>query len=183
MNENVITIKLSNYLTALEGWGRAAGQAAQAKLRQHIDGRGPASLVRISLQSVKRLDVTFAREAIIGLVQHYRGSPAFCLVDLPAGDVFGNIAAAAAREALPLTIWSGGEAQIVGKSPSQGNRQALGLALARAELRAADLAAASGVSIANASTKLKQLWADGFIMRRQFIAPSGGIEFVYHRIG
>lgn len=183
MNENVFTIKLSNYLTALEGWGGPAGQSAQVRLRQHIDSRGPAALVRVSLQSVKRLDVTFAREAIIGLVQHYRGSAAFCLVDLPAGDVLENIAAAAAREALPLTIWSGDEVQIVGKFPSPGNRQALGLALARAELRAADLAAASKISVANASTKLKQLWADGFITRRQIIAPSGGTEFVYRRTG
>jgi predicted transcriptional regulator len=30
--------------------------------------------------------------------------------------------------------------------------------------------------------KLKQLWSSGFVMRRESVADTGGVEFVYHRI-
>ena len=39
------------------------------------------------------------------------------------------------------------------------------------------------MSIANASTKFKQLWEQGFLLRQESVADSGGVEFVYQRIG
>jgi hypothetical protein len=153
------------------------------KLRRYIDGSGPAPLVRVSMQSVKRIDVAFAREAIIALVPHYRGSSAICLVDLADVDVFDNVAAAAVSARVPLTVWNGEQVRTAGKAPSPGNRRALALALSRSELRATQLAAAADITVANASTKLKQLSAEGFLLRRQELSPSGGIEFVYRRIG
>jgi predicted transcriptional regulator len=31
--------------------------------------------------------------------------------------------------------------------------------------------------------KFKQLWEQGFLLRRESVADSGGVEFVYQRIG
>jgi hypothetical protein len=35
------------------------------------------------------------------------------------------------------------------------------------------------VSITDASNKFKQLWENGFLLRREATAESGGVEFVY----
>ncbi|MEZ5687838.1 MAG: hypothetical protein R3E21_03480 [Caenibius sp.] len=67
--------------------------------------------------------------------------------------------------------------------PVRGSREALAYALARDAVRTADYAAASGLSAANASTRLKQLWEQGVLMRDERSAASGGTEYVYRRIG
>ena len=52
------------------------------------------------------------------------------------------------------------------------------------ERAATEFAAATPkMSIANASTKFKQLWEQGFLLRREDVAESGGVEFTYYRIG
>ncbi|KPC06070.1 Uncharacterized protein AC500_2039 [Pseudomonas amygdali pv. lachrymans] len=39
------------------------------------------------------------------------------------------------------------------------------------------------ISVPNASTKLKKLLDQGYILRAEETAESGGIEYVYHAIG
>ena len=73
--------------------------------------------------------------------------------------------------------------QMLGPPPTPGNRAALAYAMERGEVRAPQLAQAHKLSIANASTKLKQLWEQGYLMRDEGSAPSGGTEYRYCRIG
>jgi hypothetical protein len=47
-------------------------------------------------------------------------------------------------------------------------------AMARAQSRAAEFATRTGMSIANARMKFKQLWEQGFLLRRESVADSGG---------
>src|SRR3546814_15788068 len=74
---------------------------------------------------------------------------------------------------------------MVGGEPSPGNREALAYALSLPKAKAAEFAEQSkaNISIANASTKFKQLWEQGFLMRSEGAADSGGVEFEYRRIG
>jgi len=39
------------------------------------------------------------------------------------------------------------------------------------------------MSVANASNKFRQLWEKGFLLRREEVAESGGMEYTYFRIG
>jgi predicted transcriptional regulator len=39
------------------------------------------------------------------------------------------------------------------------------------------------MSIANASSKFKHLWEQGFLLRQEEMADAGGAEFVYQPIG
>jgi predicted transcriptional regulator len=55
--------------------------------------------------------------------------------------------------------------------------------MGRPQTRAAEFAAEKGISIANASMKFKQLWDQGFLLRRESTSDTGGVEFVYQRIG
>jgi hypothetical protein len=54
---------------------------------------------------------------------------------------------------------------------------------ARDEVRSVDYAEArEDISVSNASMKFKALWIEGFILRRESTAESGGLEHVYSRI-
>ena len=72
---------------------------------------------------------------------------------------------------------------MIGVAPSQGNAAAFKYALGRQYTRAADFAKKEKVSITNASTKFKQLWEQGFLLRREDQAGSGGVEFTYYPVG
>lgn len=136
------------------------------------------------MEGVERIDASFASEAIVELIRRYRGSRGICLIDLSDAEVRFNIDLAAARVNVPVTIWNEGKAEVIGGQPSPGNREALEFALSRHQVRAAEFADVSAnMSIANASTKFKQLWEQGFLMRMESAADSGGVEFVYRRIG
>lgn len=176
------TFHLRQFMNSSEGWGRVAGTVIQSKLATYIED-ADAQLVRLAMDGVRKVDVTFASTVIVELIRQCLGKRAMCLVKLANDDVFENIAAAAVRMKVPVTIWHDGQVQVVGPLPSPGLREALAFALARDEVRAATFAAASGLAIANASTRFKQLWEQGFLMRREGYAASGGPEYVYRRIG
>jgi hypothetical protein len=81
-------------------------------------------------------------------------------------------------------VWHGRFADVIGPEPSEGAREAFQFAMSRPQSRATEFATGrKGMSIANASMKFKQLWEHGFLLRRESVADTGGVEFVYHRIG
>lgn len=168
---------------ATSGWGREQGGPVATKLVSHLETIPARQIVRISMEGVERMDASFASEAIAEVIGRYRKSRGICLVDLSNSAIRLNIDLAAERIGVPVTVWNGKEVGVVGLKPSSGNREALEYALERAEVRAATFADVAGISIANASTKFKQLWEQGFLMRSEGAADSGGIEFSYQRIG
>lgn len=183
MNQNVHSFPLSGFLTNLEGWGSKAGAIARRKLQQRLDLYPSARLFRISMSSVRRLDVTFASQAIAVLVRNNIGRCSICLIDLSDEDIIVNITAGAQRTGVPVTIWNGIDSKVVGPTLSPALAEALGIALGRPTVHSAELAQASAASITSASTRLKALWARGYLMREERPAASGGMEFVYQRIG
>ncbi len=48
---------------------------------------------------------------------------------------------------------------------------------------AGEAARALDIKVPNASNKLKDLWEEGYILRRERTAPTGGVEYEYVRIG
>lgn len=182
MNE-IETLRLQPYLVGRDTLGRAAGAVIRPKLAACIDAKPGAATIRLSLQGVKKIDVGFAAEAIIALFAQYRGARPMFLVDVGDRDVLENIEAAAERADVPVTIWEGQIVQVIGCTPPRRVREALAFALARSEALAGDFARHTGMSVQNASNLFKQLWEQGFLLRSEGIAPSGGPEFTYRRIG
>jgi hypothetical protein len=177
-------IRLRDFMDGPEGWGRTFGRDVQQKVVSGIEAHPGQEVIRLSMKGVERMDVSFASEAVVELVRRYRGRRGICLVDLDNSEVVENIDAAAERVKVPVTIWEGNSARVVGLEPSSGNREALEFALTRPAVRAAEFAeSVRGISIANASTKFKQLWEQGFLIRSDGSADSGGVEFIYRRIG
>lgn len=129
------------------------------------------------------MDMSFASETIVELARRFRRAKGFCLIDLTDADLIENIDAAALKKEQPILVWRGQSAALVGVKPSEGAREAFQFAMGRSQSRAAEFAVQKGISIANASMKFKQLWEQGFLLRRESTADTGGVEFVYCSIG
>lgn len=184
VNERNVVIRLRDLMDEPEGWGRAQGREVYQRLLDLVEANAGVAVFRVSLEGVRRVDISFASETVVELARRYRGSRGFCLVDISDNDLIENWEAAASKKKQPIFIWSGESVQVIGIEPSEGNRQALRFALDHSQVRAADFAnEMPNVSITNASTKFKQLWSQGFLLRREQVADSGGLEFVYERIG
>jgi hypothetical protein len=179
MNEPV-DLRLRPLMSANEGWGRDSGREVHRALVEFVESRPGTLVFRVSLNGVKRVDISFASETIVELARRYRGKKGFCFTDLNDPDMEENWAAAAERAKQPLMTWTGGKARVMGPQPSQGIADAFRFAMTKGEARASDYAASvKEMSITNASTKFKQLWENGYLLRRETAAESGGVEFVY----
>lgn len=176
-------LRLRDFMAEADGWGRDAGRDTYGKLIPFVEGHPGVQVFRVSLKGVRRVDISFASETIVELARRYRAMKGFCFTDLNDTDQQENWSAAAERSRQPLFKWDEqGRPTIMGLQPTQGISDALQFALDREEARAADFAASSKVSITNASNKFKQLWEQGFLLRREAVAESGGVEYVYARI-
>ena len=184
LNEKAVIIKLREFMDEPEGWGRVAGREVYQRLLEFVEANPGVTVFRVSMEGVRRVDISFASETLVELARRYRGVKGFCLVDLDDVDMIENWEAAAAKKDQPIVLWASEDGRVIGTEPSQGNRDALLFALSRLQVRAAEFAEATpGMSVANASTKFKQLWTQGFLLRRERTSDSGGVEFVYQRIG
>lgn len=183
MNEKESALVLREFMDRSEGWGRDSGRVVYQRLLQAVERRPGAVVLRVSIKGVHRIDISFASETIVELARRYRGSKGFCMIDLTDPDLIENLDAAAAKKSQPLTLWQSKEPIIIGATPSQGCKDALAFALSRPQVRASEFAEAKDISIANASMKYKQLWEQGFLLRKEGAADTGGVEFVYQRIG
>jgi hypothetical protein len=67
--------------------------------------------------------------------------------------------------------------------PSVGLRPTLEYVRARGAATSREVADALGLQIANASNKLAALQRDGYLVRQERSAPSGGVEFEYRCAG
>lgn len=184
MNEISVVIRLFDFMESPEGWGRDQGRVVYQKLISFVENHPGVMVFKVSLSGVRRVDISFASETVVEVARRYRGSKGFCFIDLTDADMLENWEAAAERKQQPVMVWDNGVGRVVGMQPSQGNQAAFDFALKHSRSRAADFAVATpSMSIANASNKFKQLWQQGFLLRREETAGSGGVEFAYYRIG
>lgn len=182
MNENAMTIRLRDYMESSDGWGNTQGRELHQKLLGVIEANPGKKVIRVSLEGVERTDASFPRESVVELARRYRGQKGFCLIGVGNQDLLDNWDAAALKRGQPLLVWEDDGYQIIGAQPTRGNRPLLDYVLSVPKTTATDAAKALGLKLTNASTKLKQLLDGGFMLRREEMAPSGGIEYVYFRI-
>ena len=184
MNEvTTRVLPLISYMDRPEGWGRSQGREVYQRLLGFVEDHAGTVVFRVSMKDVKRVDISFASETIIELARRFRRTKGFWLVDLTDPDMIENIDAAGEKKEQPMLVWQGKNATLIGLQPSEGTREAFQFAMSRPQTRAAEFAAQRNLSIANASMKFKQLWEQGFLLRRESAADTGGVEFVYCPVG
>jgi len=174
-------LRLRDFMEDADGWGRTAGRIVHTKLMEFVETRAGVLNFRVSLAGVRHIDISFASETVVELARRYRGRKGFAFVDLNDADQKENWDAAARRAKQPIMSWDrAGRAVTIGPEPSQGIAGAFRFALGRTTTRAAEYAAhAKDVSITNASSKFKQLWEQGYLLRLEAAAESGGVEYIY----
>jgi hypothetical protein len=182
MNEVTRVLALRQYMDRPEGWGRGEGRQVYQKLLEFVEDNPGTLIFKISFKGVRRVDISFASETLVELARRYRRSKGFCVIDLVDEDMIENVDAAAEKKEQPLMIWRGKSPELIGAGPSEGTREAFQFAMGRAETRATEFAMKQGITIANASMKFKQLWEQGYLLRRESAAESGGVEYLYQRI-
>lgn len=182
MNETRTTISLRGQMDAPYGWGRDQGREVFQGLIKQVEAHPGSLVIEVSLKGVERTDISFASETVVELAKRYRGNKGFLLSHVVDDDLLENWEAAAAKKSQPLMVWDGAKLKVIGAQPSQGNAVTFEYVLAKGSATAAEIANAFDFQITNASTKLKQLWEQGFLLRRQESAESGGVEFRYFSI-
>ena len=182
MNENSVHIRLRDLMDSPHGWGRDQGRNVFQKLLRQVEANPGISVFNVSLQGVDRSDISFASETVVEIAKRYRGSKGFFLSGVADDDLLENWDAAAIRKGQPIMVFDGKNYKALGACPSQGNVGAFEYAVGKTSVTASDLAKALDFQITNASTKLKQLWEAGFLLRRQENSGTGGVEFHYFAI-
>jgi hypothetical protein len=183
MNEGGRVLELRSVMGKAEGWGRDQGREVYQRLLKNVEETPGVLIFKVSMRGVSRIDISFSSETIVELARRYRGRKGFCLIDLTDRDLIENLDAAAEKKEQPILVWHGKSADLIGATPTEGTREAFGFAMGRNECRATEFAQTRGLSIANASSKFKQLWEQGFLLRREAAAETGGVEYVYQKIG
>ena len=179
-----MVIRLKDFMDGTEGWGRGQGREVYQKLIDCVEAHPGVMVFRVSLEGIRRVDISFASETVIEIAKKYRRTKGFCFIDLTDKDMLENWEAAAERKVQPMMVWDGDLGHVIGVQPSQGNLAAFKFALEKQQrTRATEFAADNkDISIANASTKFKNLFEQGFLLRREESADSGGVEYLYYII-
>lgn len=183
MNENIHQVKLLDCMNRNDGWGHAEGREVHQRLLHIVESHPRVFVFRISLAEVRRTDASFPRESVVELAKRFRGEKGFCLTDVDNQDLLDNWEAASLKREQPLTVWYEGQPCVIGPKPTRGNKALLDYVLSVPETTAAVAAKVLYRTLTNVSTKLKQLQDGGFILRRDEISPTGGVEYRYFRIG
>jgi hypothetical protein len=183
MKQKFYTLDLRKYTDTSNPYGTIRGRIAHTQLINAIDGLPGASEIGISLANIEGADVSFFRECVIYAVKRYIKQISFYICDVTDEDILSNLHGAAMLCDQPLTCWVNGKCRFVGPEPSESSKAMLDYVIAKHETTTADAAAALDISVQNASTRFKRLTDDGFLLRVEVTAPSGGKEFLYRSIG
>jgi hypothetical protein len=176
-------ISLLTYMDRSDGWGRAQGSQVYERLRKVVESHPTEVIFRISLRGVEHTDISFPRESVVELAKTYRGMRGFCITDLTDPDLYDNWDAGAQRREQPLIRWNEDKSWgILGPQPSIGLLPMFEYVMSVSVAYTNESAAHLHLKIPNASNKLKQLWLEGYILRRERSANSGGVEYEYLRI-
>lgn len=183
MNEKIPTIDFSKCTRAKNPYGSPSGKIAHANLLAEIENLGKVNVVGISFRGLDGADVSFLREALVYAIKRYKNEISFFVIDLPDEDIVANLQAAALSGGQPVTYWSNNECRFLGLEPSSSSRTLLDFIAAHHSSTTAKVAEALSISVQNASTRLKRLYEEGYVMRIEETAETGGREFVYRVAG
>ncbi|AMM27741.1 helix-turn-helix domain-containing protein [Acinetobacter pittii] len=183
MNQNINVMKIFDFCKSNVPHGNKLGKETFNELRSYVDKYRDQTFFEISFQDIEFADSSFARESIVLLAQVYRGKKGFILKDLYDEDVIDNIDYAAVALDQPLAIRLEDGIRLLGPTLTKSNLEIYELLKIKKKLTTSQLASLMDLSVQNASSKLKKLVDDGYILRFEETAETGGIEFIYQIIG
>lgn len=182
MNRNAIIVNLCSFTSSDHPFGNSEGKEVFRKLSEFVEQNPNAKVFGISLEGIKATDASFPRESVVSLAKQLRGEKGFFLTHLFNRDLIDNWSYAAKAKDQPLVIWNDGNFEIIGPEINQSTRDLVEYVLHKGSVLASEVASGLNLSVQNASTRLKNLVTQGFLLRSEDVADSGGIEFKYAAI-
>lgn len=182
MKQNNYTIKLFDLINDDHVFGNEDGRDVFFKLKQIVDEHPDADTFGISLEGIIATDASFPRESVVSLAKQYRGEKGFFLTDFISKDLVDNWNYAAQAKEQPLIIWYADSHEIIGPSITSSTKELVEYVIKQGSVTTSKVADALNISVQNASTKLKNLVKQGFVLRSEEVAESGGVEYIYQSI-
>ena len=163
-------------------FGNRKGQETYSKLKDYLDQNSIEGVVEISLEGIKATDASFPRESVISIIKHLNGERLFYLTGFNSKDLLDNWDySAKAKNQLVVTNYDN-SLEIIGPDLNTSTRELINYVYSQSSVTTANVAKALGLSVQNASTRLKKLVNEGIVLREEEAALSGGKEFVYKRL-
>ena len=163
-------------------FGNRKGQETYSKLKDYLDQNSNEEVVEISLEGIKATDASFPRESVISIIKHLNGERLFYLTGFNSKDLLDNWDyAAKAKNQLVVTNYDN-SLEIIGPDLNTSTRELINYVYSQSSVTTANVAKALGLSVQNASTRLKKLVNEGIVLREEEAALSGGKEFIYKRL-
>jgi hypothetical protein len=182
MNQNTTILRLLDFTKTDHPFGNVQGKEVYGKLKSYIDDLPSISIFGISLEGISATDASFPRESVISIAKSYRETKCFYLVNVENNDLLDNWDYAAQAKEQPIMVWFGTDFRILGPSLTSSTKELLEYVLKNSPVLASKVSTKFDISIQNASTRLKKLVSEGYIIRTEVIAESGGIEYEYRSI-
>lgn len=183
MNQNLHLISLIDFTGNDDHpFGNVLGKESFRRLSEYIDSHPQYSIFEISLKGIIATDASFPRESVLSIAKLYRQTNSFFISNVQNPDTLDNWDYAAKAKAQPIIAWNGEAYRVLGPELTSSTSQMLDYVLTKNGVLAAQVAADLGISVQNASTRLKKLVSEGYILRTEVAAESGGIEYVYQAI-
>ena len=184
-NENVISLIRIFDKNSLTGIGDDEGKQVFNELVFFIDKKPEYKIFYISIKDVV-FDASFAREGLVRLAKHYRKEKGICLVDAEKEMLRLNILAPVLSLNQPMPFYNGDHFDHIKMdkvgNPSKTNKPIFDFVYKNGISSASDVAEYLDFKVNNASTKLKSLYEDGFLLRIEDKSETGGVEFKYYAI-
>lgn len=182
MNQNSVVVNLRTLTSNERPFGNIEGKNVLRKLSEFVELNPNADVFGISLEGIEATDASFPRESVVSLAKQLRGEKGFFLTHLSNRDLIDNWNYAAQAKDQPLVIWNGGSFEIIGPELNKPTRELVEYVLKKGSVLASQAASDLDLSVQNASTRLKNLVLQGYLLRSEDVADSGGVEFKYSAI-
>lgn len=180
MNQNSIVVKLRDFTGGTDRpFGNSQGKAVFRGLADFVEAHPATRVFGVSLDGIEATDASFPRESVIALAKQLRGERGIYLTDLHSRDLIDNWSYAALAKAQPMVIWNGQDFEVIGPEMNQATKALVHYVLQQGQVTTSQVAADLGLSVQNASTRLKKLVQEGYFLRVEEVAETGGIEFKY----
>ena len=182
MNQNSVVVRLRDFTTSRRPFGNSEGKVVFRKLADYVEHHPHTQVFGISFNDIEATDASFPRESVVSVAKHFRGERGLYLLDIRDRDLIDNWNYAARAKEQPLVIWNGSKHEVIGPELSPATRSLVDYVLDKGSVLASQTAADLGITVQNASTRLKNLVNGGYLLRAEEVAETGGIEFKYRAI-
>ncbi|HYW58505.1 MAG TPA: DNA-binding protein [Polaromonas sp.] len=182
MNQKSMLTSLLTFTSSDHPYGNNEGKEVLRKLSEFVEQNASCNIFGISLDGITATDASFPRESVVALAKQLRGEKGFYLTKLVNRDLIDNWSYAALAKDQPLVIWNDSNFEIIGPELNKSTRDLVEYVLQRGSVLTSQVAADLGLSVPNASTRLKNLVTQGYLLRSEDAAQTGGIEFKYSAI-